>query len=172
MYVYPRSRWKARAPRPMSPQAKPLEAFIHATDSDNARKVDTFREQSIAMQAMQAFHMGPRGWSDLGYHFVVFQPYGKLERARVFAGRSVLAVPAAQDGHNPRTLAIAVYGDGNRDAMDRSTRYMIEQLIARYPTIKTVGGHRDVTATECPGDKFYASLPRIAKASGTRLYKR
>lgn len=171
MYVYPRSRWKARAPRPMDPQGRPREAFIHATDTEDAHRVDRFTEQAAAMLAIQSFHMGVRGWSDIAYHFIIFQPYGKLERARVFQGRSIHAVPAAQEGHNTGTLALAVYGDGNADTMDRSTRYVIEQLIRRFPTITTVGGHRDVVATECPGDKFYASIPRIARASGTKLYK-
>lgn len=166
MHVYTRGQWGARASQgPMTEQREPVEAFIHHTDDKNGR-YRTLHEQEAKMKAVQAFHMDVRGWSDGGYHYVVFQPQGQGIGARAFALRPTRYVPAAQLGHNTRTLAIAVVGNGETEAMERNTRFVIEQIIGRYPSVRKIGGHRDVVATDCPGDKFYAALDHIARATG------
>lgn len=167
MHTYTRKEWGARAGRPMSEQAPPVEAFIHHTD-DASGRFRTLAEQKAKTRAIQDFHMDGRGWSDIAYHFLVFQPQGQGIGARAFTARLVRFTPAAQLNHNTRTLAIAVVGNGDSEEMQRNTRYVIEQIIARFPSVKAVGGHRDVVATDCPGDKFYGSIERIAHAAGKR----
>ena len=171
MDIVSRKRWGARQARPMASQQAPTEAFVHYSDTVNAERIDTFAEQCAAMRAFQDFHMNGRGWSDIGYAFVVFQPQGEQTKARAFRGRLTRYVPAAQEGHNTRTLPICVVADGG-DELKRNTRYVIEQLIRRYPSVKTLGGHRDVTATTCPGDAIYAQVPRMAQAAGVKVFKR
>jgi hypothetical protein len=169
--IYDRDRWHARAPRPMSRQGAPSEAFIHHSDEPNAERLVTLAKQSEHMRAIQNFHMGPeRGWSDIGYHYVVFQPYGKLNRARIFEGRKVGFVPAAQLGHNTGTLAICVVGNLEHDTLKQATRDAIEQLLKIFPSVHTLGGHRDVTPTSCPGKHGYAAVPELAHAAGIKTY--
>lgn len=171
MHIYTRKEWGAIPARaPMSRQSAPVEAFIHHT-ADAHGRYRTLAEQKAKCRQIQRFHMDGNGWSDGGYHFLVFQPQGQGIGARAFALRPVEYVPAAQAGHNTRTLAISVVGNGETEEMQRNTRYVIEQIIARYPSVKAVGGHRDVTATSCPGDNFYQAINRIAKASGKRRIK-
>jgi hypothetical protein len=172
LVIYGRDRWGARPGRPMTRQQPPREAFIHHSDNPDARTVDHIDEQIQRLRGMQAFHMGPeRGWSDIAYHFVVFQPWGHQPYARVFEGRPVGFVPAAQLNHNTGTLAICIYGDLSRDPVKRNTRYVIEQLIRKFPTVETLGGHRDVVETTCPGDHGYEAIPTIARAAGVETYK-
>jgi hypothetical protein len=170
--IYDRERWRARAPRPMTRQNLPREAFIHHSDESDADHLIDLARQSQRMRAIQAFHMGPeRGWSDIGYHYVVFQPYGKLNHARIFEGRRAGFVPAAQLGHNTGTLAICIVGNLDDDPVKPATRETIEQLLKLFPSVKTLGGHRDVTSTTCPGKHGYAAVPELAHAAGLKTYR-
>lgn len=169
---YTRADWHARSPKgPMASQGKCTEVFLHHTDNGDASLIDTLAEQRKAMQGIQNFHMDTRGWSDIAYHAIVFQPQRNLPFARVFLGRPKSIVPAAQQGHNTGTLAIAVYGDFTHDTLDRNTRFAIEQTIRRLaPEAKTLGGHKDVFATTCPGPGIYRHLDLIAQAAGLKRY--
>lgn len=168
--IYNRIEWGAKQPtRSMSEQYHPPEAFVHYSASPGASKLNSFAKQSAAVRAIQDYHQG-QGWADVGYHYIVCQPYFPLRKARVFRCRNTMYVPAAQAGHNTGTIAICVIADGS-NGLKRNTRYAIEQLLRYHGTVKTVGGHRDVVSTSCPGDKIYAALPTIARASGKRLYR-
>lgn len=124
--------------------------------------------QDAAMRSIQAFHQDSRGWADIGYHFVVF-PGGPGGPARILEGRHVTVVPAAQGGHNTATLAIALYSGGD-DQVAAHTRYLVETIIQRFPSVRTVGTHRQVTPTSCPGDRVAAAVPIIARACGRKVY--
>lgn len=166
---YSRSKWKARTPGPLSAQGSVREAFIHHSDDRSGRPFNTMVKQCEKMRGIQNYHMDSNGWSDIGYHYVVFQYLGvKTPRAesRIFRARPVAAVPAAQAGHNTNTLAICVIGDGNSESLERNTRYAIECILRAYPTLRRLGGHRDVVATSCPGNKFYSSIGHIANVVG------
>lgn len=173
--VYERHDWGARPWRDFTVQALPGEAFIHHGAEHDAERIDTLAEQAQAMRDTQNFHMGPeRGWSDIAYHYIVFQPMGDVKFARVFEGRPVHHVPAAQLGHNTGTLAICVYGNfEHEDSVKPNTRHAIDVLLTGRPdltgcgAVKTLGGHRDAPgqSTECPGDTLYAQLDVIARGA-------
>src|SRR5690349_1161673 len=109
MKVHTRSEWGAKPARGGSHQAPGSirEVFIHHS-AGFGKSIDTVAEQKSAMRQMQDFHQNGRGWADIAYHFVVFQPYGLLKRARVYQGRPLDVVPAAQEGHNTGTCAICI----------------------------------------------------------------
>lgn len=172
MDIVTRSAWGARPPRAMTPQAPPRQAFLHHSTDDRAEVINTLAEQKSAARRIQGFHMNTRGWSDIGYHYLVFQPYGGQKRARAFAARNYHYVPAAQEGHNTGTLAICVVGNLEEDQVKRNTRFVIEEILRRHPSVKTLGGHRDVVATTCPGDHLYDAIPRIADVVNLSVYKR
>lgn len=168
--IIPRSEWGAASPaRRTTEQAPPREAFLHYSDSSDAARIDTRAEAFAAARGIQRFHIQGRGWSDVAYHYLVVQLQGRGETVAL-AGRSPRTVPAAQLGHNTGTLAICVYA-GPLDTITPRTRFVVEQLIRKNPTVRTLGGHRDVTATSCPGDVLYALLPRIAAAAGVNVYQ-
>ncbi|HMJ97613.1 MAG TPA: hypothetical protein VK486_17325, partial [Thermoleophilaceae bacterium] len=84
-------------------------------------------------------------------------------------GRSHRKVPAAQLNHNRGTLAICVVA-GPLDTITSRTRYVIERVLMLHPSVRTLGGHRDVVATSCPGEHLYHAIPRIARAAGVGVY--
>lgn len=177
--VFERHDWHARNWKQFTLQDLPREAFIHHGAELDARDTDTIGEQVQAMQQTQNFHMDTRGWSDIAYHYVVFQPEHPGVHARVFEGRPVHHIPAAQLNHNTGTLAICVYGNfEHHDALKPNTRWAIECLLARKPqltgagNVRTLGGHRDVVQTDCPGDTLYAAIPKIANGAHLELFAR
>lgn len=80
--------------------ARPVDrVFIHCSASDKSE----LRGSKLYDWTWQ-IHVRDRGWSDIGYHFLIDK------RAAVISGRPLEVVPAAQKGHNERTLAIMVHG--------------------------------------------------------------
>lgn len=171
--LFEREEWGYRTAGPLVTQGwNAHEVFVHHTD-DTAAGIDTLTEQKARMRSYQNFHIDGRGWNAIGYHYVVFPEFGSVY-ARIFEGRPRDRVPAAQEGHNTGTLAVCVVGAGDA-RMDDSQRYAVEQLLKWLKDdgapLRTLGGHRDVTATSCPGDGIYAKdLPIIRSATDLRRY--
>ena len=175
---YDRSDWNARAWKDFTDQGWDAgEVFIHHT-ADTATYIDSFEDQVKRMQSYQDYHMNVKGWDDIGYHAVVFPEFttaaGTDVPARIFGGRPRNHVPAAQENHNHGTLAVAVVAAGDYH-MKRNQRYAVEvylnHLLKAGAPLKTLGGHRDVTSTSCPGDGIYEDdLPIISNAADLRWY--
>lgn len=176
--LFDRDDWRARPWRDWTNHGwDASEVFIHHT-ADEASGTDSLGDQKARMRGYQNYHMDVNGWSDIGYHYIVFPPFetdaGTDIPARIFQGRPRNHVPAAQQGHNTDTLAIAVVRGGDR-RMYRNQRYAVEVLINwikdRGAPLQTLGGHRDVTSTSCPGDGIYRDdLPIIRRATGLREF--
>lgn len=176
--LFERDDWNARKWRDFVDQGWDAdEVFLHHTD-DTAAGLNTLDEQKARMRVYQDFHMDTRGWDDIAYHIVVFPEFttssGTDIPARLFQGRPRDHVPAAQENHNSDTLAIAFVGAGNARTT-RNARYAVEAYLNwlkdRGVPLKTLGGHRDVTATACPGNGIYSQdLPIIRSATGLREF--
>lgn len=167
--LYHRSAWHAVPPRPTSSQQFTTEGFVHHSEDSNGQAYDTLAKQEAHIRDIQRFHMDrsdpKHGWSDIGYHYVIFQPNHRHVRAHIFGARAVTAVPAAQLDHNSNTLAICVIGNGDRETLHQNTKLAIVSLLNGH-RVRKVGGHRDVTPTDCPGERFYRDIPSIAKLAG------
>lgn len=173
--IFTRQSWDARRARRSHPQGPPTQAFLHHSADVSGKTYNTFAKQCAKMRAVQNFHMDDpsRRWDDIGYSFVVFQHLGvQAPRIdpRIFTGRGSSQIPAAQEDYNTGTLAICVVGDGVHEALAPATVKAIADLIRRYPTIKRLRGHdqnpEHPHETECPGKRFKASIPTIARAAG------
>jgi N-acetylmuramoyl-L-alanine amidase len=101
---------------------------------------------------IRAWHKA-RGWSDIGYHYVVYRD------GRIMPGRPVGQVGSHVAGHNTGTVGCCYIGgvtaDGSRAkdtrtaAQRASMLWLTEQLIAKHP-IKRVSGHNQFAAKACP----------------------
>jgi hypothetical protein len=161
MKIYSRERWGARQTNPTAHQniTSIRAAYLHWTESGGREA--SFDRQAAHMRMLQNYHIQTRGWSDLGYHYVVFQPYGRLRWARVFEGRKLNRVPAAQAGANTNTCAIAVVMRPG-DELKWATKVQLRRLVNRVkrqagPPVR-VRPHSAVTETTCPGDKIRAFI--------------
>lgn len=150
MKIRRRGDWGARAPRSrmlQSPSAV-REMFLHWPGDGQFKQIDTVEEERAFMRSIQDFHMNARGWSDFAYNFAVF-PSG-----RVYRGRGMNVVPAAQAGRNTGTVAVlCVLGPSEKvtRAMRRSLGALKEKMDRKAGRDLPVRPHSAVTSTTCPG---------------------
>lgn len=174
MKVYSRAEWGARSAKPMTPQGSPIHAFLHHSDDADGHAWRTLAAQKTKVRAIQDFHMGPeRGWSDIAYHFLIFQYVGVRDvrnEPRVFTGRLLAFEPAAQEDYNMGTLAICVVGNGDKETLTPQTQTIIRELIRKFPTVRDLRPHsanpKHPGGTECPGSRFRAHVADIARRAG------
>lgn len=105
--------------------------------------------RSQTLEDIRDFHVNVRGWSDVGYHFVI------EEDGRVRKGRDWRKVPACVKGKNGDSLCTAVTGD-NTDPEESWNDIQRASLQAHLDTLVgllgvPVDGHRDHSNTACPG---------------------
>lgn len=96
-----------------------------------------------------------RNFNGPGYHILVHE-----DGTREF-GRPLWARGAHVGGHNDRTIGVCWLGgrkrgsedghDTRTDAQKRELEAIYSELRAQFPSIKRIVGHRDLTATQCPG---------------------
>jgi N-acetylmuramoyl-L-alanine amidase len=160
--------------------------IIHHTDTINTYTTLAQAEQQV--RAVYAFHVNGRGWSDIGYNFVVDR-FGHVFEGR--AGSITKAVLGAHTGgFNTDTMGVAALGTFTTATPPTAMVSSIAKVVAwkmseyamnvngtvqltskgggtdKWPvgqviTVNTVTGHRTFGATECPGDGLWAKLATI-----------
>ncbi|WP_349828220.1 N-acetylmuramoyl-L-alanine amidase [Brevibacterium litoralis] len=142
------------------------------------------------IRGIQRYHTEGLGWSDIGYNMLV-DKYGNVYEGRVGSrpgGGERMVQGAHAGGFNQNTFGVAVLGTWNNStptgalpALERvvgwqakrwafdptDTVSMISGNSTKYSegqrvTLDRVMGHRDVSATECPGWGLYTRLDSIA----------
>jgi N-acetylmuramoyl-L-alanine amidase len=106
---------------------------------------------------MRRWHMVERGWSDIGYHYVIDRD------GQVYTGRPIERSGALVNREvNERAAGICLiggHGASTNDAFedhytseqDVALRQLIAELRAKYPSIKRVSGHNEYANKACPG---------------------
>ena len=124
---------------------------------------------------VRRWHLG-RGWSDIGYHFLIDRD------GSVLPGRPIERTGAHVKGHNTGTIGIALFGghgssendyfeDNFTPAQDFALRQLLHKLQAEYG-IKKVTGHNQYAAKACPGfnvPRWLAKKPPRKMAESTTL---
>jgi hypothetical protein len=148
--VVTREEWGARPARGLTPQNydKGSTLFIHWSAS-HGHTIDAKGERKAAMREIQRFHQDVRKWADIGYSYVVFQPYGIFDNVGVFEGRSFSFVPAAQSGYNTDNGAVCVVMAPGEKLKWRTRRKL--KALARQQRARNVSFHGFDGSTQCPG---------------------
>ncbi|WP_407920884.1 peptidoglycan recognition protein family protein [Actinomadura logoneensis] len=177
--VHPRPDWKARPPRrPATILNKaPDRIVVHHTSTPNSP--DTSLEHAYRLSRdIQRFHMDARGWDDTGQQLtisrggIVMEGRNRSLRA-IRSGKLVLGAQALN--HNSHTIGIENEGTyGSEDPPDALWSALVEVcawLCVRYDLhpAAAIVGHRDLTDTDCPGDRLYALLPDLRSDVALRL---
>lgn len=101
---------------------------------------------------IKRWHTEERGWSDIGYHWVV-ELDGSLH-----AGRPEEISGAHCKGHNSSSIGICYVGGSDSEGNSKDTRTegqrdalvaLIKEILDRYPDAE-VFGHRDFSTKACP----------------------
>ncbi|WP_267593158.1 N-acetylmuramoyl-L-alanine amidase [Carbonactinospora thermoautotrophica] len=161
-------------------------AFVHHTATSNGYSRSQVPK---ILRAIYAYHVKSRGWSDIGYNFLVDR-FGRIWEGR--AGGITKPVQGAHTGgfNSADSFGIAAIGTYQNRAPSSQLTQAIQRLIAwklglhfRNPegsavlvsaggsttkykrgtrvTFHAIAGHLDAGRTGCPGRKLYARLPMI-----------
>ncbi len=175
--IFSRAQWGANEKmRDGSPSYYEVHAgFVHHTVNANNYSKD---DVPAIIRSIYAYHTRSRGWSDIGYNFLVDR-FGRIWEGR-YGGVDLPVVGAHTLNYN--NYAFAMSAIGNFDitkppgvmvkaygklmawklslhGVDASSTK--QQVGAR--SFQAINGHRDAAATACPGRYLYAKIPKIRK---------
>lgn len=122
-----------------------FEIIIHCTATAEGR--------DFTVDDIRAWHKA-RGWSDIGYHYIIYRD------GTVHEGRPVGQVGSHVAGRNTGTIGIAYVGgvssDGKspKDTRTASQRasllWVVAELRKKHKGIRAVTGHNQYAAKACP----------------------
>ncbi|MBU0975390.1 MAG: peptidoglycan recognition family protein [Patescibacteria group bacterium] len=123
------------------------------------------------MRAIYNYHAYTNGWGDVGYNYLVDKD------GNIYEGK--LGGDEAKGYHagtgNPNSIGVSIIGDYSNELPSYDARYALRKLIAEKAAFynfmpqwgSTVYGHRDWSATACPGQTFYDQLPTLTANAKT-----
>ena len=108
--------------------------------------------QEISVDTIRQWHIR-RGWSDIGYHFVIYLD------GSVHEGRPLEKIGAHTIGHNSYSIGVCYIGGMNKEytkakdtrttAQKESLKKLLMSYKNKYKDIK-IYGHRDFANKACP----------------------
>lgn len=171
--VFTRREWGAASPKrqPRLLERPPDHIIVHHTASPNTS--GTSRAHAFALsRQIQRFHMGSRGWDDIGEQLTIsrggFVMEGRSGTLQAIT-RNGLVVGAQSLHHNQHTLGIENEGTYIRDEVPGRLWRSLVEVCAWLCTAHSLDpataivGHRDYNDTDCPGDVLYRRLPRLRR---------
>jgi uncharacterized protein with LGFP repeats len=189
--VIGRAAWGADESLPPAdcPDADYMTTVKAATIHHTAGTNDYVQADSPAIvRGIYAYHVLTNGWCDIGYNALV-DKYGQIfEGAAGGLDRAVRGAHAG--GFNTYTFGVSMMGEYTSVSPTAAQLESVSRIVAwklagsyrnpqgqvtlvstgtgtaKYPagtavTLPVIFGHRDVGATECPGNTGYTKLPAI-----------
>ena len=182
--ILTRAQWGAdESLRTGTPEYGTIKAgFVHHTVNANSY---TSSQVPAIIRGIYSFHTQSRGWSDIGYNFLIDR-FGRTWEGRA-GGVDQPVIGAHTGGYNSQLFGAAAIGTFNTATPPAAMMTAFNKLFAWKlglahvdPTAKvtltgmstpvyTVSGHRDADGapndTECPGNALYARLGSIRTAA-------
>ena len=179
--IYSRAQWGADERKRDAGSLRYFEVhagFVHHTVNANNY---TRAEVPGILRGIYAYHTQSRGWSDVGYNYLVDR-FGRIWEGR-YGGVDRPVVGAHTLGYNDDAFAMSAIGNFETA---QPPRVMLEAYGALFAwklslhgvsatsskqfvtkrNFKAINGHRDAAATACPGKYLYAKLPLIRQLAG------
>jgi len=185
-----RAAWGARPPRAAYAYTLARHVGIHHTATVEDFSAQTWEECAARMRSIQAFHMETNGWNDIGYAWAICR-HGDVFQARE-DDDDATDVWGAHDGWNRGSTGITVFGYFHPPVNHQPTDAQISALtdlvawIASLREIDPLGrslyeafgapvdnvyGHREVKATDCPGDHLFALKELIRRSASEKALR-
>jgi hypothetical protein len=188
--IITRAGWGAdesirRGPPLYAPSVK--MAFVHHTDTAT---VYPCSDAPRIIRGIYAYHVLSNGWNDIGYNFLIDR-CGRVYEGR-YGGTTRPVIGAHTLGMNTSSTGIAMIGTFSSVRPTTAAVTALERLLAwrldvahvdplghaqmisggneyfhpgQHVVLRVVSGHRDGSATSCPGAVLYTMLPTIAQAA-------
>ncbi len=168
--IYSTDEWGAAPPKQAIDviMRRPTKIIVHHTATPNS--ADLSRAHAFALaRSIQQSHFN-RGWRDSGQQFTISRGgyimtgRHRSKTALIKGDRHVIGAHCT--GQNE--VAVGIENEGNymnvqiRDAHYQRLVRMCAFICQKYGIPpRNIKGHRDFSATLCPGDRLYARLPRL-----------
>ena len=147
--------------------------FVHHTVNANDYTPD---EVPGILRSIYAYHTAGRGWSDIGYNFLV-DKFGRIWEGR-YGGVDRPVVGAHTLNYNEYSFAMSAIGNFETAQPPAAMlqaygvlfawKLCLHGVDAASPQqwvgskyFQGINGHRDAAATACPGKYLYAQIPLI-----------
>ena len=149
--------------------------FVHHTVNANNYTKD---QVPGIIRSIYAYHTQSKGWSDIGYNFLV-DKFGRIWEGR-YGGVDRPVVGAHTLGYNDYAFAMSAIGNFETAQPTSAMVNAYGKLFAwklslhgvdaastrqkvgpRY--FRAINGHRDAGSTACPGRYLYAKIPEIRR---------
>jgi hypothetical protein len=165
MRIYSRAEWGARYAAGAGPVRLPVrELWLHHTVTPApAHDIEAERRAMRQVEGIGQSRFG-RG---ISYTFAV------MPSGRVYEGTGAGRLGAHTGGRNSISHAIVLVGNYDTAVPLESMLRGVADLVRHghrsgwWQQNRLTGGHRDVKATGCPGDRAYALIGRINAMAGT-----
>ena len=175
-YIYSRAQWGAD--ERMRDKSSLRYGEVHAGFVHHTVNANNYTQAQVPaiIRGIYAYHTQSRGWSDVGYNFLVDR-FGRIWEGR-YGGVDRPVVGAHTLGYNDDAFAMSAIGNFDitqpsaavLDAYGRLFAWklslhgvgagsMRQWVTKKY--LPAVNGHRDVGQTACPGRYLYAQIPKI-----------
>ena len=167
--------------------------FVHHTAGTNNYSC---ADSPAIIRGILAYHVQSQHWNDIGYNYLVDKCGTLFEGRRGGVDKAVIG--AHTYGFNTGSAGIAVLGTYSNVRVPAVTQTVLAQVAAyklgkygfdpsttaqltegvsdgKFPlntvvTFNRIAGHRDGTATECPGNALYAQLADVRSQASTIVY--
>lgn len=151
-----RAAWNARGANTAVLPTQPPNAFVvHHTAGARCTTAALCDQQ---MRNIQGWHMDGNGWADIGYNFCVG------DTGVIYEGRGWNRQGAHSPGFNSRSIGFCFMGTHTSvlptaAAMNNAQAFIIcARDWGRLTTTYRLLGHRQDTATACPGDALFNQI--------------
>ncbi|QCW50256.2 hypothetical protein FE634_07270 [Nocardioides dongxiaopingii] len=147
--------------------------FVHHTVNANNYKA---KDVPAILRGIYAYHTQSRGWSDVGYNYLVDR-FGRIWEGR-YGGVDRAVVGAHTLGYNDDSFSMSAIGNYDvaqpSQAMVQAYGVLFGWKLSLHGVkasstkqfvtsrnFAAINGHRDAGSTACPGRYLYAKLPQI-----------
>ncbi len=174
-YSIDQEDWRAGLPAPSYSRVftATKHIIIHHAASSNS-----LTDYENVVRNIYLFHTQDRGWSDIGYNYVIAQDGTIFKGRDPGSGTQDLVRGAHFCGANSNTTGICILGNLSEVPVTEEARSSLIDLLnwktlkdeldplgtgshSLNANLKIISGHRDGCSTECPGNLFYPELTDI-----------
>jgi hypothetical protein len=186
--IYRRVTWGARPPKAGYSYTLANHIGFHHTATVADWSAETWEECAARLRAIQTYHMDTNGWNDIGYAWVICK-HGDVFQARE-DDDDASDVHGAHDGLNRGSTGVSLLGYFHPPVDHHPTEAQVASLVDLMAWISSlrgidplgrslyepfggpvdnVYGHREVKATDCPGNHLFELKEHIRTSVSDRL---
>ncbi|CAH1101152.1 unnamed protein product [Psylliodes chrysocephalus] len=152
--IISRQAWGAKAAKSKQnfAQNPPPYVVIHHSETPSCTTSDSCTRR---VKNIQDFHINSRGWSDIGYNFLIGGD------GNVYEGRGWGIRGAHVPKYNSRSIGICMIGNFQSSTPPSNQMEALKNLISCGTDSNKIAsdyhliGHRQGKDTDCPGDALY-----------------